>query len=191
MRSCGSGGEGIRLCGRISRIFCGADASSEHGGLHLEGATADGIPSDAADVLIAAERGGTGPNGKPSFTADQAADELTHDGHSWSPTPGTSVRITHSFRDVAPFTMPGGTGGFSPFSAEQIASAETALRAIADVANIEFVPVGTVYSAAGQIVLGKYTTGRSGAAAFACYPKDGDVWVNSTFDYNVAPGMEN
>lgn len=158
-----------------------------------------GAALEPAYFLNADDRGGTGPNGLPSLTVEQAAAQITVLGYSWNGTGiiGTSAVVTYSFRDTAPATMPNGTSGFSQFNAQQIAQAERSLQSWSDVANITFVRVGgTGYSNDGQIVFGNYDTGASGSAAFAYYPGDywpesGDVWVNSTLSYNANPQLLN
>ncbi|PEA35248.1 alkaline metalloproteinase, partial [Priestia megaterium] len=50
------------------------------------------------------------------------------------------------------------------------------------------------YSDAAAILLGNYSSGEAGAAAFAYYPgnyaptnRSGDVWINSSLSYNTNP----
>jgi len=100
--------------------------------------------------------------------------------------------------------MPEETAGFSRFNAAQIAQAELALQAWADVANIRFVRVGSgsygeaAYSDQASILFGNYASGQEGAAAFANYPGNpaygsasGDVWVNITANSNAQPSIGN
>ena len=139
--------------------------------------------------LNAEDRGGTRPKGKPSLTIEQAAAQITRGGDSWSSSLGTPATVTYAFRGVAPSSMPSGTSGFSPFSANQIAAAERALQAWSDVANITFNRVGTGYSSAAQILFGNYSSGEAGASAFAFFPPNGDVWVNVLVDNNGDPTL--
>ncbi|MGJ3628648.1 matrixin family metalloprotease [Sphingomonas sp. MMS24-JH45] len=92
----------------------------------------------------------------------------------------------------APTSMPNGTSGFSTFNAQQIDQATIAFQAWADVARVTFrrVDDGNGYSNNAQMLLGNYSSGASGAAAFAYYPGSGvggDSSYNSTLSYNRAP----
>jgi len=149
--------------------------------------------------LNAAQRGGTGPNGMTSYTIDEAAQQLTRSATSWGSDWGTAASVSYGYRAYAPSTMPDGTAGFSRFTAAQINATELALQAWSDVANITFVRVGSgtgssAYTNNATILFGNYSSGEDGAAAFTYYPGstayssfDGDVWVNSTLDYNINP----
>jgi serralysin len=154
--------------------------------------------------LNADARAGTGDNGKPSFTIDQAATRLTGGEAGWGGILGHAASVTYAFRADAPATMPTDTGGFTPFNAAQITQAEQALTAWSDVANITFTRVGsgtsadTAYSNNASILFGNYSTGEEGSSAFGYYPgsrsassASGDVWVNSTQSYNQAPSLGN
>jgi serralysin len=126
--------------------------------------------------------------------AFDGAEEWPGDQASWSARYGVGATITYAFRSSGPTPMPGGTSGFSTFNSAQIAAAEAALAAWAAVANITFVRVddGAGYSNNAQILFGNYSSGASGAAAFAFLPvgggtlsaSEGDVWVNSLLDEN-------
>ena len=157
-------------------------------------------PSDAAAAplfLNADARAGVMVSGKPSYTVDAAASQLTRDHLSWSPISGTSATVTYAFRADAPSKMPQDTTGFSPFSAAQIAQAEWALKAWSDVANITFVRLGgDGYANDASILLANYGSGYGNSAAFAYQPGSrgasssaGDVWINSGLDYNLQPTM--
>lgn len=149
--------------------------------------------------LNAAQRGGTGPNGMTSFTIDEAAQQLTRSATSWSYDWGMAASVSYGFRSTAPGTMPDGTAGFSRFTAAQINATELALESWSDVADITFVRVGSgtgssAYTNSATILFSNYSSGQDGAAAFTYYPGstayssfDGDVWVNSTLDYNINP----
>src|SRR5687767_12396445 len=82
-------------------------------------------------------------NSLPSYTTDQAAQQLTRYGGSWNGAfvTGTPATVTYAFRATAPGTMPADMAGFSQMTAAQIAAAELALQSWADVANITFVRV--------------------------------------------------
>ncbi|USQ95170.1 protease SapA [Caulobacter sp. RL271] len=137
--------------------------------------------------------------GKTSLTVDQAASQLLRGEPGWSAALNTAFTVTYAFRATAPTSMPSDTSGFSQFSATQILQAEKALQAWSDVANITFVRVGegtgaSAYSNNAAILFGNYSSGESGAAAFAYYPGNvtassisGDVWINSSLGYNANP----
>jgi serralysin len=158
----------------------------------------------AISYLNADARDGIASNGKQSFTIDQAANDLTGGAPGWSPALGDAATVTYAYRADAPFNMPSDTDGFTPFSQAQIDQAELALKAWSDVANIHFVRVGVgdvgpaAYSDSAAILLGNYSSGEAGSAAFTYFPgstaassRDGDVWVNSTLGYNQAPTVGN
>ncbi|WGM48825.1 hypothetical protein KOAAANKH_03732 [Brevundimonas sp. NIBR10] len=148
-------------------------------------------------LLNADQRGGTGPNGRPSLTTTAAGNQLTRTNVSWESagggTLGTATTVTFAFRDAAPTTMPDGTTGFTRFTEAQIAFTLLALQSWSDVANITFTRVGTgtsgegAYSGAATMLFGNYSAGAAGAAAFAFFPgprgassTSGDLWFNST-----------
>ena len=160
--------------------------------------TADG--GGPLAFLNADQRTGIADNGKPSLTIDEAANKLVGGAPGWSRALGVGATVTYAYRADAPAVMPDDAGGFERFSTAQIDQAELALRAWADVANIRFVRVGegdfgeAAYSNAATILFADYTSGVSGAAAFARFPGNtsfasqaGDVWINSTLGYNVNP----
>ncbi|MDB5706724.1 MAG: Serralysin [Sphingomonas bacterium] len=150
-----------------------------------------GASYDAAP-MVDSFRGGTTMNNKPSYTIDQAATQITRGESSWNGDHvlGTAATVTYAFRDTAPATMPEDTGGFSHFTATQIAATELALQSWSDVANISFVRVGGGgYADNAQILFADYSTGAAGAAAFADFPPVGDVWVNITQQSNISPTL--
>jgi serralysin len=149
-------------------------------------------------------------SGKPSFTIDRAAKQLTgFDPDTGQPyggwgTVGQAFTVTYAFRSTQPATMPSDTEGFSRFNAAQITHAELALQAWSDVARITFVRVGSgtfgeaAYSNNAAILFGNYSSGEEGAAAFANYPgntsagsNSGDIWINNSIGYNASPSFEN
>ncbi|MET3668116.1 M10 family metallopeptidase C-terminal domain-containing protein [Caulobacter sp. 1776] len=138
--------------------------------------------------------------GKTSLTVSEAALQLLRGEPGWSNAFQVGATVSYAFRATAPGTMPSDTGGFSQFNAAQILQAEKALASWSDVANVTFVRVGegaigeAAYSNSAAILFGNYSTGESGAAAFAYYPgnyaagsSSGDVWVNSSLSYNTSP----
>lgn len=110
---------------------------------------------------------------------------------------GNAATVTYAYR--ASGTPPeSGTTGFQQFSGAQIAATERALQAWSDVANIHFTRVndGSGYSNNASILFGTYTSG--GFAGYADYPGSraagsgaGDVWLNGTTRYNIAPTIGN
>lgn len=143
-------------------------------------------------------------NGKPSLSVEAAGLTLIGGERGWSAALGLPYTATYAFRSTAPGSMPDDTAGFSRFNAAQIQQAELALTSWSDVANITFVRVGSgttgeaAYSNQATILLGNYSSGVEGAVAFAYMPGNpsisspsGDVWVNSTFGYNVTPSANN
>ncbi len=145
------------------------------------------------------------PNGLPMYSWDQAALQIARDGSSWNTvTNGAPVVVTYAFRSSSPLPMPSDTQGFQRFTDAQIEAAEAALQAWAQVANIQFVRVGTgtgdqAYANNAAILFGNYTSGESGAAAFAYLPSSGDqsasslqgdVWINASLAENLdfSPG---
>jgi serralysin len=171
----------------------------------------DGADATGQSYLNADARAGTSVNGKESFTIDRAGLQLTgFDAQTMAPAPGwggvagRSFTVTYAFRSTQPADMPSDTEGFQRFNAQQIFQAEQAMQAWADVANIKFVRVGIgsegegAYSNDAAILLGNYSSGESGSAAFANYPGStnsasgaGDVWINITAGTNSLPSMGN
>ena len=150
--------------------------------------------------LNADDRGVFGPNGKPSLSSTDAGAQITRTNQSWATALGTAATVTYAFRDSVT-TMPTDTTGFSQFNATQIAATILALSAWSDVANITFQRVqneGSEFSNNATILLGNYSSGQDGAAAFAYLPGgmpgaagfgqvQGDVWINSSLSYNALP----
>jgi serralysin len=146
--------------------------------------------------LNAPDRGGSGPNGKPSFTVAEAAAQITRAGFSWNGEDvlGKPAVVTYAFRQTAPATMPEDTSGFSHFNAAQITATKLALQSWSDVANVTFVRVNpSGYSNDAHILFANYSSGAADAASFAyyagTYPEAGDVWVNVTLSYNADPQL--
>ncbi len=181
--------------------------------LNLNGFTSERESAGRADARIGAGEAwgplafqpptsGTAANGKPIFSWEEAAAQLTRESDGWNGFNGSPVTLTYAFRSTAPGVMPDDTGGFSRFTAAQIAATLEALQMFADVANINFVRVGAAasgngaYSNAATILFGNYSTGAADASAFAFYPGstasssvDGDVWVNISLPDNT-PAFE-
>jgi Ca2+-binding RTX toxin-like protein len=185
----GSGGDVPSFFGEISSYAtCGCC-----GRFH---AFSDGTGDGQGVLLNGDDRGGSGSNGKTSFTVTDAGVQLSRFSQGWSGVAGSSATVTFAFRNTAPGTMPTDTGGFSQFSSLQITATLLALSAWSDVANITFQRVndGAGYSNNATILFSNYSTGSDGAAAFAYLPgnsanssNSGDVWTNSTLSYNATP----
>ena len=146
--------------------------------------------------LNADDRGETGPNGKNSFTTDEAAAQLGRSNLSWATGLGQPATVTFAFRSTAPVTAPSDAEGFSRFNAAQVTATLGGLSAWSDVANIRFQQVADAdgFSNAATILFGNYLSGASGSAAFAYLPGSaaitsvsGDVWVNVSIGYNATP----
>ena len=157
----------------------------------------------AQAYLNLSERGGTAPNGKPSFTLDQVANRLTGGEAGWG-VMGQTFTVSYAFRSTAPASMPSDTSGFSRFNSAQILQAELALQSWSDVSGIRFARVGSgdtgegAYSDLAVILFANYATGPQGAAAFAYYPgsldfaaRSGDVWIDASRSYNQLPLASN
>ncbi|WP_206542628.1 serralysin family metalloprotease [Sphingomonas endophytica] len=153
--------------------------------------------TDPQAALNGDERGEGGPNGKPSLTIAEAGAQIGRANQTWNgSTLGQAADVTYAYRSTAPTTMPNGTSGFSRFNGAQIEQTTIALQAWADVARVTFrrVDNGDGYSNNAQMLLGNYSSGASGAAAFAYYPGNGvggDSWYNSSLSYNRAPDTLN
>jgi Ca2+-binding RTX toxin-like protein len=148
------------------------------------------------NALNADDRGGAGPNGKSSFTTDQAAAQLGRANITWGSGLGQSANVTFAFRSTEPTTYPTDTQGFQRFTETQIAVTLQALQSWSDVANITFTRVndGDGYSNNATMLFSNYTSGQGGSAAFAYLPggtsstsNAGDVWINSSLSYNSSP----
>jgi len=162
------------------------------------------LDGGAQFLTAAADRVGPAVNGKPHLNIDQVADRLIGGEPGWSSALGVGFTVTYAYRAAAPATMPDDSGGFSRFNSAQIAQTELALKAWSDVADITFVRVGSgvsgeaAFSNDATILLGNYSTGQAGASAFSMFPGStrfaspaGDVWVNSTYGYNISPTVGN
>jgi Ca2+-binding RTX toxin-like protein len=175
-----------QVCACCAR-FHGATTEADGGGGPVFGLNAD-------------DRGVFGPNGKPSLSSTDAGAQITRSNQSWATALGTAATVTYAFRDTVT-TMPTDTAGFSQFNPNQIAASVLAFSAWSDVANITFQRVqnvGSEFSNNATILLGNYSSGQDGAAAFAYLPGgrpgatgfgdvQGDVWINSSLSYNALP----
>jgi len=194
----GGGGEASSFGAIASYQVCACCA-------RFHGATSDGNGGGSMDAILNSDdRGGYGSNGKPSLSPGDAGTQITRSNTSWSTGLGQAATVTYAFR-LSAANMPSDTDGFSQFSVAQINAAIQSFAAWSDVANITFTRVtdpGSQYSNNATILLGNYSSGQAGAAAFAYLPGgmpgatgasqlQGDVWVNSTLSYNAAPSLYN
>ncbi len=172
-----------------------------------DASTPDGSSGDGQGLIVNADdRGGTGPNGKPSLGPIDAGAQITRTNTRWGAGGmGTAATVTFAFRSTAA-VMPEDTAGFTRFTDIQIAATLLALAAWSDVANITFTRVDDVssnYSNNATILFANYSSGADGAAAFAYLPGNstgggagftqvqGDVWTNSSQGNNVNPAAGN
>jgi serralysin len=135
---------------------------------------------------------------KPSFTTAQAALQLNRDGLHWGPL-GQAQSLSYAFRLTDSASGDAGPG-FSQFSAQQIAAAKLSLQAWSDVAQLTFTQVGDGHSNNATLLFGNYSEPDGDSAAYGYYPgdglhagnkasgaSDGDVWINSAYDYEAHP----
>lgn len=134
-------------------------------------------------------------NGKPSFTADQAADELLRKGASWHDQKGDGkITLSYTFLSSKPADFNPSLGNFSEFSALQKTQTVLALQSWSDVANVTF--ADTRGGEDGHLTFGNYSN-FSGGAAFAYLPtggsRDGQSWymVNDQYQTNTTPDNGN
>ncbi|MEN5094383.1 serralysin family metalloprotease [Pseudomonas protegens] len=142
------------------------------------------------------DRGGSElVNGKPSFTADQAADSILRKGLSWHDQNGDGkIDLSYSFLTDKPANYNPALGSFSEFSALQKAQAQLSLQSWSDVANITFTE--SAKGGDGHLSFGNYNV-STGGAAFAYLPSgssyDGQSWylINDQYRVNETPGNGN
>ncbi|WJM86558.1 serralysin family metalloprotease [Dickeya chrysanthemi] len=142
------------------------------------------------DLLHYHERGnGLTINGKPSYSIEEAGDQITRDNVSWNGANvfGKSANLTFKFLQSARST-PDGDTGFVKFNAAQISQAKLALQSWADVANVTFTEVTGNQSA--NVTFGNYTRDSSGrldygSQAYAYLPGSGSASGTTWYNYNV------
>ncbi|WP_369990396.1 serralysin family metalloprotease [Pseudomonas xanthosomatis] len=144
------------------------------------------------------DRGGADINGKPSFSADQAADFLLRDGAAWKDlNKDGTISLTYSFLTRAPSDFYSRElGSFSQFSNLQKDQAKLAMQSWADVAKVTFTE--SARGGDGHMTFGNYSA-NDGGAAFAYLPFDqpgshkGESWylINSGYQVNTNPGTGN
>ena len=140
--------------------------------------------------------------GKPSYSIDQAANNLIRGEAGWGGVLGQAFNVTYAFRADAPAILPKDVDNFARFSAVQIHAAETAMLGWADAGRITFTRVGSgdsgeaAYSNDAAILFSNYTDAVTKTAAFSGYPgstrpssTSGDIWVNLGFSPNQTPAL--
>ena len=157
--------------------------------------------SDRPEYFVPPQSG-VSAEGKPIFSIEQAAQQLTREGLSWSGRDvlGVAVTLTYGFRLTAPTTLPEDVATFSTFSPIQIAAAELALKSWSDVANINFVRTNAAgHTDQATILFSNFTSPEDeDIAAFAFFPGSrnfdapaGDIWIDSSLSYNQVPVVGN
>ena len=133
-------------------------------------------------------------NGKPSFTADQAADEILRKGLSWGDKNADGkIDLSYTFLTEKPANYNPKLGNFGEFSAQQKAQAVLAMQSWADVANVTFTEGK---GGDGHMTFGNYDV-STGGAAFAYLPSggsyDGQSWylINNQYQVNKTPDTGN
>ncbi|MGF6208058.1 serralysin family metalloprotease [Pseudomonas frederiksbergensis] len=141
------------------------------------------------------DRGGSALiNGKPSFTADQAADQILRKGASWhDQNADGKIDLSYTFLTSKPANYNPALGTFGEFSAQQKAQAVLAMQSWSDVANVTF---SEGKGGDGHMTFGNYSN-NTGGAAFAYLPQgsqyDGQSWymINDQYQVNKTPDTNN
>ncbi|MBK5417365.1 serralysin family metalloprotease [Pseudomonas sp. TH31] len=133
-------------------------------------------------------------NGKPSFTADQAADQILRKGASWHDQNNDGkIDLSYTFLTSKPANYNPALGTFGEFSAQQKAQAVLAMQSWSDVANVTF---SEGAGGDGHMTFGNYSN-NTGGAAFAYLPQgsqyDGQSWymINDQYQVNKTPDTNN
>jgi serralysin len=123
----------------------------------------------------------------------QAGAQITRANYHWGSTVGVATGpITYGFRASAPsYNWYNEQATFTPFTAQEIAAAETAMRLWSNVAGITFSEVNPgSYTNSATILFGNYHSTTDGAQAYAYYPAynnqsaashEGDIWLNRAY----------
>ena len=143
------------------------------------------------------DRGDHLVNGKPSFTVDQVADQLTRSGASWHDLNNDGViNLTYTFLTAPPVGYASrGLGTFSQFSALQKEQAKLSLESWADVAKVTFTEGPAARGDDGHMTFANFSA-SNGGAAFAYLPnssRKGESWylINKDYQVNKTPGEGN
>ena len=124
----------------------------------------------------------------------QAGAQITRTNYHWGPSIGVPTGpITYGFRSSAPsYNWNNEQATFTPFTAQEIAAAETAMRLWSNVAGITFTEVNPgSYTNSATILFGNYYSTTDGSQAYAYYPvsnnqsaasHEGDVWLNRYYE---------
>jgi hypothetical protein len=157
-----------------------------------------------------------GGDGKPSFGWDAAANQLTRNASNiYLPSFPSPLTLTYAYRETAtaPAVPPGASswigglnsdmGGFVQFNSTQIQIMEMVVALVEDVANVNFVRVGTgttgpgAYTDNAELLIGNYSSGAAtsyggwGQYNFyktgSIYARAGKVWLDATESYIFEP----
>ena len=173
--------------------ICGCCLGQPHG------TSAQLLGAPGAAIQTGDTRGnGADIDGKPSLDSTEAGEQLTRYGLYWEPDENGITNVTFAFKS---FSTPGQVEGFTRFNEAQINATLDALAGWSDVANINFIRVGSgttgdgAYSNQATMLFSNYNDGTSYAAAYASYPGStvasssaGDVFVNTNGQsYNTEP----
>ncbi|KAF2391807.1 serralysin family metalloprotease [Pseudomonas frederiksbergensis] len=133
-------------------------------------------------------------NGKPSFTADQAADQILRKGAFWhDQNADGKIDLSYTFLTSKPANYDRALGTFSEFSAQQKSQAVLSMQSWSDVANVTF---SEGAGGDGHMTFGNYSN-NTGGAAFAYLPQgsqyDGQSWymINDQYQVNKTPDTNN
>jgi serralysin len=123
----------------------------------------------------------------------QAGAQISRANYHWGPSVGGPTGpITYGFRADAPsYNWYNEQATFTPFTAQEIAAAEAAMRLWSNVAGITFSEVNPgSYTNSAAILFGNYYSTTDGAQAYAYYPAynnqsaashEGDIWLNRAY----------
>ncbi|MFC3942818.1 serine 3-dehydrogenase [Pseudomonas gingeri NCPPB 3146 = LMG 5327] len=144
--------------------------------------------------------GGVTANGKPSYSVEQAATNLSNGSTPWADTDGNGkIELTYSFPNASQLLSNDdyyalGLAGLQAFSPLQKAQAVLAMQSWADAAHISFSEAP--HGGDGHITFGDYKVG--GGAAQTIRPGDisglgGQSWYSIADGYedNKSPGLNN
>ncbi|QGF91731.1 matrixin family metalloprotease [Pseudomonas sp. CFSAN084952] len=138
-------------------------------------------------------------NYKPSYSIDQAADELTRTNRYWSDSDHNGkVDISYSFLKTPTLSYTKeNVSGFTEFNSQQKNQAVLSLQSWSDVANLSFSQ--SLNGGEAHINFGNYSNdpGNGGArSAFAFFPNNSGVsdalfQTNSSYTANISPANGN
>lgn len=111
-------------------------------------------------------------NGKPSYTVQQAADEMVRDNARWHDTNNDGkTDVAYQFLTTAGRRFSSlDLSGFSEFNQAQKASAQMAMEHWSDVANVRFTQASPGMQEEGRVTFGSFDVQVDGKNAFATRP---------------------